>query len=100
MQQSHVETTRLLHNTLQAPSVQCRTSKTRTKAPPFVLIGTIRYSYRFDIQLQVAIQYGLCQPRKAHMDLEEVLAAHLELPRVILPGPINYTQVICNSFVA
>ena len=47
--------------------------------------------------MQVALQFGLCKPRQQHMNLSEVLRAHLELPHAILPGPINYTKV-CVSF--
>lgn len=43
--------------------------------------------------LQVALQFRLCKPRPLHMNLSEVLRAHLELPHAILPGPINYAKV-------
>lgn len=43
--------------------------------------------------LQVALQFNLCKPRQLHMNLSEVLRAHLELPHAILPGPINYVKV-------
>ena len=41
---------------------------------------------------QVALHYKLCKPRQLHMNLAEVLRAHLELPHAILPGPINYAK--------
>lgn len=42
--------------------------------------------------MQVALHYKLCKPRQLHMNLSEVLRAHLELPHAILPGPINYAK--------
>ncbi|KAL3148948.1 hypothetical protein ABBQ32_001807 [Trebouxia sp. C0010 RCD-2024] len=42
--------------------------------------------------LAVALHYKLCKPRQLHMNLAEVLRAHLELPHAILPGPINYAK--------
>ncbi|DBA74396.1 hypothetical protein WJX77_006646 [Trebouxia sp. C0004] len=42
--------------------------------------------------LEVALHYKLCKPRQMHMNLSEVLRAHLELPHAILPGPINYAK--------
>ncbi|KAA6425635.1 MAG: Sulfate Permease Family [Trebouxia sp. A1-2] len=42
--------------------------------------------------LEVALHYKLCKPRQLHMNLSEVLRAHLELPHAILPGPINYAK--------
>lgn len=41
---------------------------------------------------QVALHYKLCKPRQLHMNLAEVLRAHLELPHAFLPGPINYAK--------
>ena len=40
----------------------------------------------------MALHYKLCKPRQLHMNLSEVLRAHLELPHAILPGPINYVK--------
>ena len=42
--------------------------------------------------MQVALHHKLCKPRQLHMNLAEVLRAHLELPHAILPGPINYAK--------
>ena len=41
----------------------------------------------------MAIRYGLCKARQQHMDLAEVLRAHLELPKMILPHKIDYAKV-------
>ena len=46
----------------------------------------------FSFLSQVALHYKLCKPRQLHMNLAEVLRAHLELPHAILPGPINYAK--------
>ena len=45
-----------------------------------------------NVAAQVALHYKLCKPRQLHMNLAEVLRAHLELPHAILPGPINYAK--------
>lgn len=49
-------------------------------------------SREYSIGAQVALHYKLCKPRQLHMNLAEVLRAHLELPHAILPGPINYAK--------
>lgn len=50
------------------------------------------YLLNTNILMQVALHYKLCKPRQLHMNLSEVLRAHLELPHAILPGQINYQK--------
>lgn len=60
----------------------------------FTTSASLSCSWTLELALyaQVALHYKLCKPRQLHMNLAEVLRAHLELPHAILPGPINYAK--------